>query len=151
MNTNFLKKVFLSEQNLKDIKTCVQYIEDNNLLALDPGKYSIDGDKILMNIACYDTNTPENRIWEAHKKYVDLHYVLDGCEELWIDDISNMQVGEIDEARDFIPLIGNSYSERVVLKTGDFCLCLPHEGHKTGVAIGEGAPIKKAIFKFLAE
>lgn len=149
MNKNFLKKVFLSEQNLKDIKTCVSYIEDNDLASIEPGKYPIDGDRIFVNIACYNTDTPENRIWEAHAKYIDLHYVIDGCEELWMNDIANMKIGALDEARDFIPLEGEGYSDIALIKTGDFCMCLPHEGHKTGVAVGQGAPIKKAIFKFL--
>ena len=125
---------------------CFDYAAANDLLSYEKGSHPIDGDELFVNIVEYETTTPENRFWEAHRQYLDLHYILRGPEQIDVNFIDNMEQKEFVEKDDFLPLEGNPNSH-VILNAGDFLLCYPADAHRTAVQVGAPAAIKKAIFK----
>ena len=132
----------------KDIIRCFEYAKSNNLLDYGKGSYEIDGKDIFVNIVEYETCKKEDRFWEAHKKYIDIHLMLDGCERIDLNFIENLDQKEYEEEGDFLPLEGknNSY---VDLEKGDFLVCFPEDAHMTAIEIDKPKKIKKAIFKVI--
>lgn len=128
------------------ILKCFEYAKSHSLIDYEKGSYEIDGDNLFVNIVEYETTTPENRFWEAHRQYLDLHFMLKGPEQIDINFIDNMIQKDFVEKDDFLPLIGESNSH-VILNEGDFLLCYPKDGHRTAIQAGKPALIKKAIFK----
>lgn len=133
---------YLEEEVLK----CFQYAQEHDLLSYEKGSHEIEGDNLFVNIVEYETTAPENRFWEAHRKYLDLHLMLKGPEQIDVNFIDNMEQKEFVEQDDFLPLEGEPNSH-VVLTEGDFLLCYPKDAHRTAVQVKEPAAIKKAIFK----
>ena len=43
-----------------------------------PGKYDLLGDKLFVRMQEYATNPPEASLWEAHRKYIDIQFMLSG-------------------------------------------------------------------------
>ena len=125
---------------------CFDYAAANDFLFYEKGSHPIDGDELFVNIVEYETTTPENRFWEAHRQYLDLHFMLRGPEQIDINFIDNMEQKEFVEKDDFLPLEGDPNSH-VILNAGDFLLCYPADAHRTAVQVGAPATIKKAIFK----
>ncbi len=142
--------------NVKDLKNytsldaailkCFDYAATHDLLSYEKGSHEIEGDDLFVNIVEYETTAPENRFWEAHKYYLDLHLMLRGPEQIDVNFIQNMEQKEFVEKDDFLPLEGDANSH-VVLEQGDFLLCYPADAHRTAVAVDGPAIIKKAIFK----
>ena len=131
----------------KGIKECFEYAKTHDLASFEKGSHEIDGDRLFVNIVEYTTTTPEERFWEAHKKYLDVHVMLRGTEQIDLNFIQNMKLNEFVEKDDFLPMDGNKNSS-VVLTDGDFLICYPNDGHRTAVCVGEKPEtIKKAIFK----
>ena len=130
----------------KDVLKCFEYAKTHDLINFKNGSHEIDGDDLFVNIVEYETTTPENRFWEAHRQYLDLHFMLRGSERIDVNFIDNMQQQEFLEQDDFLPLEGNPNSH-VVLTEGDFLLCYPKDAHRTALQIKEPTAIKKAIFK----
>lgn len=128
------------------IKECFEYAKQHDLLQYEKGRHEIDGDRLFVNIAEYETTTAENRFWEAHKNYLDLHLMLDGQEQIDLNFIENMEVKEFVEKDDFLPLEGGKNAD-VIMRNGDFLICYPGDGHRTAVAVDGPEKIKKAIFK----
>ena len=62
----------------KGIKECFEYAKTHDLASFEKGSHEIDGDRLFVNIVEYTTTTPEERFWEAHKKYLDVHVMLRG-------------------------------------------------------------------------
>lgn len=139
---NLTEYPFLEEQ----IKACFAYAKANDLLTYEKGSYKIDGERLFVNIVEYTTTTAENRFWEAHKNYLDVHLMLHGKEQIDLNFIQNMNVKEFVEKDDFLPMEGEKNSS-VVLEDGDFLICYPSDGHRTAVAVENPEAIKKAIFK----
>ena len=130
----------------EDVLKCFEYAKNHDLLAYETGSHEIDGDNLFVNIVEYETTTPENRFWEAHRQYLDLHFMLRGPEQIDVNFIDNMEQKEFVEKDDFLPLEGEANSH-VVLRPGDFLICYPNDGHRTAVAVDGPEKIRKAIFK----
>lgn len=128
------------------IQECFTYAKEHDLMTFEKGSHEIDGDRLFVNIAEYTTTTPEERFWEAHREYLDIHVMLDGPEQIDVNFIENMKEEEFQPEKDFLPLQGEANSH-VVLNAGDFLVCFPHDAHRTAVKAGEPKAIKKAIFK----
>lgn len=130
----------------KKIKECFDYYKENDLKDFAKGSYPIRGDELFVNIVEYETTSPENRFWEAHKDYLDLHIMLDGREDIALNFIGNMNLGDYIKEDDYQKLEGEKNS-LVTLEEGDFLICFPNDGHMTAIAHGKEEKIKKAIFK----
>lgn len=145
--------IFGNIHNLKEfpfleekIKECFEYAKNHNLVSYEEGSHEIDGERLFVNIVEYTTTKPEERFWEAHKNYLDVHVMLQGTEQIDLNFIQNMDVKEFVEKDDFLPMDGDKNSS-VILRDGDFLICYPSDGHRTAVAVQEPEKIKKAIFK----
>lgn len=141
---NLNEYTFLTET----VKECFSYAKEQKLVEFENGKHEIDGERLFVNIVEYTTKNPEERFWEAHKRYLDVHLMLDGEEQIDLNFLSNMDVKEFVEADDFVPMDGKKNSS-VILRNGDFLICYPQDGHRTAVMVSEPKTIKKAIFKVL--
>ena len=139
---NLKEYSFLEEQ----IKKCFAFAAEYDLSGYEKGKYTMEGNDLFVNVTEYTTAQKEECFWEAHKKYVDLHMVLCGQEQIDINFIQNMQVLEYVDESDFLLLDGEKNCS-VVLAPGDFLICYPSDVHRTAVAVEKPEYIKKAIFK----
>ncbi|MPQ42666.1 YhcH/YjgK/YiaL family protein [Clostridium tarantellae] len=130
----------------KDILECLLYAKENDLVNFETGCHEIDGDRIFVNIVEYETQNREDRFWEAHKKYIDLHLMLKGKEIIDMNFIDNLEIKDYQEESDFLPLEGNE-SAYVTLENNDFLVCYPEDAHRTAIKVDKKEKIKKAIFK----
>ena len=128
------------------MKTVFEYLKVNDLESFDEGSYEIDGDNIFVNRADITTVDRRERVWEAHKKYIDVHLIFDGTEVIDVNFIDNMKIIEFFEDKDFISCEGE-LSQSIVLRKGDFLLLNPEDAHKPCVKYKESEVVKKAIFK----
>ena len=133
---------FLTEK----IKACFTYAREHDLTTYEKGSYKINGDEFFVNIENYATVKREERFWEAHKAYLDIHILVKGEETIDINFIENMKLGEYKEADDFLPMEGDMQAS-VTLKPGDFLICYPEDAHRTGVIATKVSDLKKGIFK----
>lgn len=133
---------FLNEQ----IKECFAYAKANDLAGFEKGSHEIDGERLFVNIVEYTTTTPEERFFEAHRYYLDVHVMLSGMEQIDVNFIENMEQKEFVDQDDFLPLDGDKNGS-VILKEGDFLICYPSDAHRTAVAVDGPEQVKKAIFK----
>lgn len=128
------------------VKECFTYAAAHDLASYEKGSHEIDGERLFVNIVEYTTTTPEERFWEAHRDYLDVHLMLRGTEQIDLNFIQNMEQREFVPKDDFLPLEGDKNAS-VVLHDGDFLICYPSDGHRTAVAVNGPESIKKAIFK----
>lgn len=139
---NLREYPFLEEQ----VRECFAYAKEHDLAAYEKGSHVIDGDRLFVNIVEYETVAASERFWEAHKRYLDVHLMLSGTEQIDLNFLQNMALLPYVEKDDFLPMKGEKNSS-VVLGAGDFLICYPSDAHRTAVAAGESQNIKKAIFK----
>lgn len=132
------------------VRECFDYAKNHDLVTYEKGRHEIDGERLFVNIVEYTTTRAEDRFWEAHKKYLDVHLMLHGTEQIDIGFIESMTQKEFVDQDDFLPLEGEKQGS-IILKDGAFLICYPGDGHRTAVAVNGPEAIKKAIFKVRIE
>ena len=73
----------------KNIDTAIDYVLNNDILALPKGKTIIDGDNVFLNRDTYIAKDLEDCFFENHEKYIDLQIVLKGKELFAYTHITN--------------------------------------------------------------
>ena len=88
-------------------------------------KIEIDGEKVWGKIF---SDSGENRVYEAHRRFADIHFIVSGEEEFAWSDIDVLTVTkEYDLSADYLLLEGNVNS--FLMKEGMFCICFPEDAH----------------------
>ena len=64
-NRNHISEFSFLEDSVKE---CFTYAKEHDLASYEKGSHEIDGERLFVNIVEYETTTPENRFWEAHKE-----------------------------------------------------------------------------------
>ncbi|MBL0346951.1 YhcH/YjgK/YiaL family protein [Candidatus Villigracilis affinis] len=130
-------------------KSAFDYIRQIDINAIPVGRHEIDGENMYALVQEYNTKLKEEGKWEAHRRYIDLQYVVQGAEGMGYANIHHLQQGDYDTNKDFLPLFGEG--DQVVLKSGYFVLLFPEDAHMPGMAIGNPKPAKKVVIKIAVQ
>ncbi|MDO4305458.1 MAG: YhcH/YjgK/YiaL family protein [Eubacteriales bacterium] len=108
-------------------------------------------DKLFCNPVSLVSKPESDCIYEAHRKYIDLHYIVKGVERIATCDIPALKTEvPYSEEKDIEFLTGEAdgYYD---LKPGQFMVCFPNDAHKVAIMKDQPAPIDKVVFKIAAE
>jgi YhcH/YjgK/YiaL family protein len=133
----------------KRFQNAFDYISKINIHTLPVGRHEIDGTNMYALVQEYSTKPKEKGIWEAHRCYIDLQYVVQGAEGIGYANIHQLRQGEYDDSRDFLPLHGQG--GLLTLTSGSFVLLMPEDAHMPGLVIGEPADVRKIVVKIAVE
>jgi biofilm protein TabA len=137
------------------LKQAIQYVMANFNADSALGKFDIDGENQFVMIFNDSTSPAEERRQELHGKYLDIQIVLAGQEKMVFSNLAAPQgSAEWLEGKDiaFLPLTQQGLEEKsFIMNAGDFVVFYPGELHKPMCAVGENAPVKKAVVKILVK
>jgi len=128
------------------IQKSFNYIKQTDLKKLKSGRYDIDGDKIFALISEYQTKAESDGKLEAHKKYIDVQFVIEGEELMGYSPLGDQSILEpYKEENDIIFYKG----EKVFIKVteGMFAIFFPEDMHMPGIEVGESSAVKKLVIK----
>lgn len=125
------------------------FLLNNRLEELPDGKHSIDGNSIYALLSTYVTQKETEKLFEAHKKYIDIQYIISGRETIYWSLIENLtSKGEYSEQKDIVFLEGENITGLPMIKN-NFCIFFPQDAHKPGCILGKPEKIKKVVVKVL--
>ena len=129
------------------IDRAISIIKQMDFDGLEPRMYEIDGEEMYFNLIEYETKLVEERFWESHKKYIDLHFILEGKEFIGYEQFAKMNIKqEYNEADDYFLLEG-SLQSKIMLQKDDFMILYPNDVHMTGIKVVEREKVRKVVFK----
>ena len=67
-------------------KVC-DFLENTNLTDLVDGKIDIDGENVFANCMIYLADGVPGAIFETHKKYLDIHIVIENTEKMAVTSL----------------------------------------------------------------
>ncbi len=130
------------------IEKGLKFLENTDLSEYKNGKYEIDGEKIYVSVQDYETKPLEQGKFEAHRKYLDIQYIIKGSERLGFGKIGEFSPAvDYDEEKDIVFL--NGQGDFAGAKEGDFLIFMPQDAHMPCISIKEPAYVKKAVVKVL--
>lgn len=123
-------------------------LRDTDFSALEDGRYELDGDKLYMNVMTVDLKTANDRP-EAHKKYIDIQYVIEGRENIGVGFTDEMRKELSSDAENDIWFFEGE-TVKLRLEGDRFIVLFPNDAHAPCIRVGDEKTVRKAVVKVLA-
>ena len=139
---NLHNYAFLPSKLLRALET----IRDTDFSQLEDTTYEVDGRDLYFFIQAYPTR-PENLTPEAHRKYIDIQYMITGTECMDVGQLETMT--EEVEARPANDIwFYHGPTDTITVAEGMFAVFFPNDAHAPCISPKEGEGIvRKCVFK----
>jgi YhcH/YjgK/YiaL family protein len=146
MITDVIQHAHLYEGLHDSFKKAFRYLRDTDFSAIAIGKHEIEGDNIFAIVNEFETKDKHECEAEAHKKHIDIQYVVKGTEMFGYAPLTTQKpVIDYDETKDVA-----IYKEAVSylkLEAGMFIIFYPTDLHQPEVREFEPVMVKKVVVK----
>ena len=135
----------LGEKILKALSA----IEKYNVSNYAPGKNVIDTDEVFLNLFEYETKCKCDAVSEAHRKYIDVMYVVEGEEIVYVKDTASLSkvTKEYEEDGDYLLGTLDEDASAIKLFPGMFLVLYPEDAHAPGCNTDSSRKVKKIVGK----
>jgi biofilm protein TabA len=148
-DTSFDKKEFAIRylRNKERWDKAFDFLKHEDLSALIVGVHELDSQNVFVKVTQYDSKNQEDVLFEAHKDYSDIQYVVEGTEYIeWAAPSSAILKTPYNAEKDIV-FYESGASKTRVGKPGTFYIIFPDELHRSGIKVGESAAVKKIVIK----
>ena len=125
------------------------FLRRPDLADLPPGRYEIDGARLYCSISKVPGRTRAEAPLEAHRKYIDIQYVIAGTETMgWKPTRDCRAVSAAYDPAQDIGFFADEPASWTEVPPGSFVIFFPQDAHAPLVGSGE---IHKAVLKIAVE
>jgi YhcH/YjgK/YiaL family protein len=153
-----LKKFYMIVDLLSNSNLCnaihpriahaLEYLSKTDFNSMSLGKYEVDGTDIFAIVNEYETKDEADCVWEAHRKYIDIHYIIRGSELIGTTLLTSQSpTKEYDEEGDY--WLFETGESKQVLHAGMFAIFFPHDIHSTSHHPLQKSSVRKVVMKVL--
>ena len=141
-----IDNILMYEPVTKGLSVGMQALSE--MISLQDGRYEFEGGFFMVQSG--ETKSLKEGSFEAHRKYIDVQILIEGCEELAWSEISQLTTTiPYREEADIERLEGNT-DHHMLISKGMFYIAFPHDGHKAVSHTEEKHSYKKVVMKLPA-
>ena len=130
----------------ENLKKGFKWLKNTDLKTIKPDRYYIDGEKLFANVQEYATKADAK--YEAHRKYIDIQYMIKGEELVGVTNKNNCKTCDEYNSETDLEFMNCSVKEEyLTLDEGTFMVFFPQDAHKPSINSGEQSTVKKVIVK----
>ena len=130
----------------KRIAKAFQYIHSTDFSRAELGRHEIEGEDVFAIVMEYETKELEEGSLEAHRKYIDVQYIVSGAELIAVASLGDqIPSKEYNEKDDYV--LFKESSSLIRLEAGMFTIFFPDDLHMPGVKLNEKTKVKKVVVK----
>ena len=130
------------------LAAALRYLAETDFRELPAGRHDLRGDELYVLVNRYHTKPLDQGAWEAHRRYIDVQYMVAGAEQMGVARTGSLEVtDEYDGEKDMMLLEGEG--DFITLRPGSFVVLMPQDAHMPGMALDEPAPVTKVVVKVL--
>ncbi|MHC4567124.1 MAG: NanQ anomerase/TabA/YiaL family protein [Planctomycetota bacterium] len=126
-------------------KRAFAFLRQGALGELPAGRHEIDGDRLFCMICKDHGRSRAEAKLEAHRKYIDIQYVIAGTDEMGSKPTADCTLVDADyDVEKDIEFFNDEPESWTKVRPGSFIIFLPETAHAPLVSSGE---IRKAVLK----
>jgi YhcH/YjgK/YiaL family protein len=124
------------------------FLKSTDLSKLEIKRHDIDGNNVYALVTDYLTKNEADAKYEAHQKYVDIQYVINGVEQMSVTPMSMKKevLTPYDPSKD-IEYMTVTQAKFYKATPERFFLFFPSDIHRPGVKFGENSQVRKIVVK----
>ena len=124
----------------------LEILRDTDFSQLEDKRYEVDGDNLFFFLQSYETK-PDNDTPEAHRKYIDIQFLVSGREKMGVAPLEDMS-DEVEARPDGDIWFYRGPMDYITLTAGDrFAVLWPGDAHAPSIAVDSPAPCRKCVVK----
>ena len=130
-----------------NLDLALEHITPEFLASLrDNQRVELKGDLVYCTRFTYETIPQEESFFEAHRRYLDIHIMVEGEERVDMNRPEDLKLTDAQEGNDFYAYQGESWHS-TVLKPGEFLVVFPGDAHRIKVQVDGPKTVSKAVSK----
>ncbi len=131
------------------IRKAMAWLQEHDLKTLPTGRQEIDGDRLYVMVNEYVSEPREKRRAEAHRKYVDVQYIVAGAETIGYARLEDgYEVLEDKLAEKDVIFYNHPVDEsHIILTVGMYGIFFPWDVHRPNCALAAPSPVRKVVMK----
>lgn len=127
----------------------LELLRDTDFSTWEDGRHEIDGDALFLLLQSYETKG-ENETPEAHRKYVDIQYLLSGSERMGVAPLEDMRK-EVEGHPERDIWFYHGPTDELLLTGDRFVALWPGDAHAPGISVDGPTPCRKCVVKVKIE
>ncbi|HWI18512.1 MAG TPA: YhcH/YjgK/YiaL family protein [Vicinamibacterales bacterium] len=131
------------------IARALDFLSQGNLATLADGKHPIDGENMFAIVQRTRTQPPGEGRWEAHRRYIDVQYLVKGTERIGVGHISRFTQEPYDPELEVLWLSGEG--DYLTFREGTFMIFWPNDAHLPRVMMHQPADVMRVVVKIAVE
>ncbi len=144
VNLDMISKFKVVSENMR---IAIEYLKTVNIASFADGKYVIKGDDVYALVSSYTTFPAQERKYETHDCYADIHCVLSGKEDAFYADKRDLApIGVYIPDKDKQNFVGEQQAV-IRLQPGVVAVFFPNDAHKVCCMIDQPEPVRKFLIK----
>jgi biofilm protein TabA len=142
-----------SMKGLAGLEVAFRFLEQTKLADLPLGRTEIEGSDVFVMLSRGPSKDPAQARLEAHRKYIDVQYVVSGQEQMGIlPSPEGLTVTQAyDETKDVEFFETPKTLPTLAVRAGSFAVFLPGQPHKPACHLDGPHEVLKAVVKVSAE
>lgn len=132
-----------------NFKKAIDYAVAMDFSALEPGKYSIDGEAVFAIVNEYSTKPVSECDPESHREYADIQVMVTGVERFGHTPLTGQpETTPYDEEKDVaLYTLTPEDLNYVTLHPGEFIIFFPYDIHQPEVFMHQPGLVRKVVIK----
>jgi YhcH/YjgK/YiaL family protein len=128
----------------------LEYLATTDFVKMPDGKHELDGPRLFALVQRYRPKPLEEIVWEAHRKYIDVQYVVQGAERMgYLPLGERMSIRkDYDSERDIV--FYDAQGDLFTVPERSFVVFAPQDVHASGLAVdcpGSSGEVLKVVVK----
>lgn len=129
-----------------NLDLALEHITPEFLSGVGTERTELKGDEVYCTKFTYLTVPDEEAFFEAHRRYLDIHIMLEGSERIEIASPADLVEDAARHEGDFWAYDGPG-RHSVILSPGEFLVVFPDDAHKLKMQVDGPQTVTKAVFK----
>lgn len=133
-----------------NLKLGLEYLENTDFSSVEDGRYEILDTDVYAVVQSYVSKPLDQGKFEAHKKYTDIQFIIEGEEQMGFAHISEFEnATQYDEEKDIVFLAPKEYcrKEFIKMQSNEFIIFDPNDAHMPSIAINQPSFVRKVVVK----
>ncbi len=132
------------------VRAGLHFLARPDLITLEKGRHDLpDSGGSFALVQEHETTLRSHAKWEAHRKMIDLQFMVRGHELMGYADIARLEMGEYHADDDYC--LGAGDGEWLRLDERYFMILFPQDAHMPSIAVTEPQKVRKVVVKIPVE
>ena len=133
-----------------DVALAFDYLRRTDFSQLPEGRYELDGDRVYAMVQRYQPKPLAEALWEAHRRYLDVQYLVEGSERMGCAPLCDGLPVQQDYDPQKDAALYHADGEFFVIHAGSFAIFTPHDVHVPGLAV-DGPDVSGRVCKVVVK